>query len=98
MFQIDDNAYHLERARSEFDLACRASNGAAAAAHAGLAALHMQKVRDDFAVSRARFKILQSRQDCHMESSINPEASALSDRRPAPLTSEQVSQTAAMSN
>jgi len=98
MFLIDDNAYHLERARTEFDLACRASNGAAAAAHAGLAGLHMQRVRDGFAVSRAHFQVLQGRQDCHQESPINPEASALSDRRPAPSTNEQVSQAAAMSN
>ncbi len=38
-----DSTYHLERARTELDLAYRAEQSAAASAHMRLSALHMKK-------------------------------------------------------
>ncbi len=45
MLSEHDKNYHLERARAEFDLADKAQNRAAAAAHMKLAALHMGRIK-----------------------------------------------------
>ncbi len=40
-----DTSYHVERARTELDLALRAQNTAAAEAHRKLSALHMGRIK-----------------------------------------------------